>query len=787
MLTGLSGARSRLRAIVYAITAKVSVGHRYAIIPLLYALATAAMLWPLVTHIRSAVADSESDPLLNAWALRWVQHALVTDPLNLYNANQLAPNLHSLAFSEALLPQAVMAWPLWIFSHDAIFSHNAILLLTYPLCATAMYALCRSLGAMRGAAFVAGLCYTFAPFRMDNNSHLQVLSMQWMPLAILAVIRFVQRPTRWRGAAVVAALLLSALSSVYYLVIFGTGLAVFLLVELVRQRRAFISRTGLRLAVALALTALLLVPFSLPYLQMQREQRITRTLDEAYGNAARADSYMTVTTGSLLWRHVLPTSGLAHSGLAYGPLFPGLVVVVLALFGLAHVRRPWMAGALALGLAGLVLSFGPTWSVKDAGHPLPYRFLYTHVFGYQGLRGPDRFTVLVLLALCVYAAAGATWLVERAQQRAAPLARAGLLVTAIVAGGVLLDDGTRLSPVVPVDRSAATLAPYRWLAAQSDTGIVAEFPIRTMQTRTAFYSTYHWRPVLWGHSGLTPQAHYELAKRLVGEGDAIGTADLDMLRDMGVGTLLIHQSAYSADAFDRIRGALATAPVRVRLLDHVGDADIYRLTGRPSGPAPTLTVQFAPSPIVEKHGNLPGEFLVENDGTENRMLYTVARPSFMVEVRDTNGKLVGRREMTAPVHAVATPGRVVIPFSVPLNELPGSYRVTLAGNRLPAFQGSVSATVQIVDAGNLPRLTLAGQRIVSASVFVPGERVAVWVTLKNQTTIALPETMAGPGGAIDAVLPRSRATRAVSSRMAREAVLSYGYHPRPEERYAGRR
>jgi hypothetical protein len=274
-----------------------------------------------------------------------------------------------------------------------------------------------------------------------------------------------------------------------------------------------------------------------------------------------------------------------------------------------------------------------------------------------------------------------------------------------------------------------------------------------MQDRTAFYSTYHWHPVLWGHSGLTPQAHYELAKRLIGEGDAVGPADLAMLRDMGVGTLLIHQSAYPGDEFDRIRNALATAPERIRFLAHVGDSDIYRLTGGPPGPAPTLAVQFAPRPVVQEHGNLPGVLFVENDGGDNRMLYTVDRPSLIVEVRDMNGRVVERRAITAPVPAVATPGRVAIPFSVSLDAPPGIYRAALMGNHLPAFGGSPATAVQVVDAGNLPQLTLTGQRIVSASVFVPGERVAMWVTLKNQTTVSLSETTAGPGGEIDAVLP----------------------------------
>src|SRR5262249_47649788 len=173
----------------------------HVLIPALYIVLTVVLLWPLVQHARSAVADTVGGPLLYAWTIRWVQHTLLTDPLHIYNGNMFAPNPRSLAFSDAMLPQAILAWPAWLVTHDSLLAYNLSVLITYPLCATGMYALCRALGANRGAAFLAGLLYAFTPYRMDNNSHLQVLSMQWMPLAFLAVIRFVQAGSRDDGDA----------------------------------------------------------------------------------------------------------------------------------------------------------------------------------------------------------------------------------------------------------------------------------------------------------------------------------------------------------------------------------------------------------------------------------------------------------------------------------------------------------------------------------------------------------------------------------------------------------
>jgi len=726
--------------------ARLQAWRWYWLIPLVYVLITALMLWPLVAHLRSAVPDAEADPLLNAWTLRWVQHALVTDPLNLYNANQFAPSTHALAFSEAMIPQALMAWPVWLVTRDALFSHNLLVLLTYPLCATAMYALCRGLGAVRGAAFIAGLCYAFAPFRLANVSHLQVLSMQWMPLTILAIIRFVQRPTWWRGVAVTLMLTLSSLSSLYFLVMFGTGLAVFLVVEAIRQRRAFRSRTGIGVGVALAATALILVPFSIPYLQMQHEQGITRPLGEASFNAAHAWSYLTVLPGSLLWQHLLPLAGRGPS-----PLFPGLLLTLLAAVGFLLVRRPWLSGIAALGIVGFILSFGPTLGNDQHGIPLPYRLLYTHVFGYQGLRGPDRFTVLVLLALCIFASLGGTWLAERLQRSSWPLVRSGIVVTALIAGGVLLDDGARLAPMVPVDRSAATLAPYRWLATQHDTGVVAEFPVSTYQARTAFYSTYDWQPVLWGHSGLTPQAHYELEKRFLTHHEYVGPGDLEVLRDMGVGTLLIHQSAYSPTAFARIRHQLAKAPQQIRLVTHIGDCTVYQLIAPPAPTEPAVGVQFDAG-LVVTGGTLQGQIHVRNDAAFADMLYVVNRPTLVVEIRDGAGKTLARQNVGVTVPAIAPPGGIAVPFRIPLTQPPGTYRATLIAEGVARVEQPVTVPLRAVSGDALPHLMFDGRQVRSTRVFATGEPVSLWMTLRDQTTMPLPGTTAGPDGAI-AVTP----------------------------------
>ncbi len=725
----------------------VAVRNRwYFIVPSLYTVITILLLWPLVSHIRSAVADTLGDPLLNAWTLRWVQHALVTQPAHLYDGNMFAPNLRSLAFSELLLPQAIIAWPFWLVSHDALFAYNASLLLTYPLCGVAMYALCRGLGAIRGAAFLAGLAYAFAPFRMDNNAHLQVLSMQWMPFTILAILRCMQRPTRWRFAAVAATTALAALSSVYYAVMFGTALIVFLVVEAIRQRRRFGARAAVGLLAALALAAVIVAVIDIPYLTVRREHNIVRTLDEAYDDSAHTLSYMTVTPGNYLWNRWLPTSGTEHSA-----LFPGAVLLVLSIAGLRAVRRPWMAGFAALGAVSLVLSFGPTWDDKTSGTPLPYRFLYQHIVGYQGIRGPDRFDSVVLLALCPFAALGATWLWCTACWRSPRLRSIAPMIACVGSLLVIVDCASQSLPTIPVDRSATTLAPYRWLASQSNTGIVAEFPVAATDLQTAFYSTYHWHDVVWGHSGFIPAATYQLRGHFVGRNDYPSPDDLGALADMGIGTLLIHRSAYPPSQLAEITAGLQRSTASIAFLGSIGDCDLYRLQPDAAAPPLTARVMLTTNPA----GNLdqlPGKLSLINPGATARMLYTHGRLDFSAEISSAAGKHISIQPIQISLPAMIASGPVTIPFSVELPKNPGTYTITLHAPTIPILENQPVVTVTVISPTALPNLTLINQEITSPALYKPGESVAMWFTQKDGKTIALPDTNALPNGTLHVTL-----------------------------------
>src|SRR5262245_3577656 len=81
----------------------------------------------------------------SVWNVAWVAHALLTDPLNVFNANIFYPHRLTLLYSEANLAAGALAVPAYWLTRNAFAAHNAAVLLSFVLSGTGMYYLVRYL------------------------------------------------------------------------------------------------------------------------------------------------------------------------------------------------------------------------------------------------------------------------------------------------------------------------------------------------------------------------------------------------------------------------------------------------------------------------------------------------------------------------------------------------------------------------------------------------------------------------------------------------------------------
>ena len=74
-------------------------------------------------------------------------------------------------------------------THSASLLYNAAFLVAYVGAALGAFLLAREITGSGAAAVIAAAAFAFAPYRVAQLSHLQVLSVGWMPVALVALAR----------------------------------------------------------------------------------------------------------------------------------------------------------------------------------------------------------------------------------------------------------------------------------------------------------------------------------------------------------------------------------------------------------------------------------------------------------------------------------------------------------------------------------------------------------------------------------------------------------------------
>jgi hypothetical protein len=635
-----------------------------------YTVITLAMTWPLARGLTRDVAWDLGDSVLNMWILAWdceQFRAILTGHFShlrtFFDANIFHPAPLTLAYSEHLVPQALQIFPIYALTGNPILCYNLLFLSTFVLSGLGMYLFLRELTGNAIAAFVGGLLFAFAPYRIPQSSHLQVLSSQWMPFAFYGFRRYFNTGRRRALAGAAAAVIAENLSCGYYLLYFSPFVAAYVLWEMWRGDRWRDRRTWLDLSAAVVVVVAVTIPLVIPYARVSEELQLSRSMTEVTRLSADVYSYGTASETERVWgRHLADVFPKAE-----GELFPGLVAALLAFIGLLWGEpyhrppnpigfapratdnprwRTWLAVALgvvavihavagftaialrrvtlslwlfdvrlgnvtqlllraALAYAGMLalspaarrrgaaffrsrgffvvallaaawLSLGPAPQVL--GRPLdlasPYRFLWNYVPGFEGLRVPARFAMIVFFMLAVLGGYGAAAIIRRP--------RGGILLGALAAAFLyeagaapFIINGT--TPVRGFNSPEARLyagdrapAVYRAVARVPPDAVVAELPIgqTDFDLRAMFYSTTHWRSLVNGYSGFFP-VRYGRVTFALGEIPRHPGVSMSMLREMGATHVIVHEAAYLD----------AEGPQTTNALQSLGARELFRDAG----------------------------------------------------------------------------------------------------------------------------------------------------------------------------------------------------------------
>jgi hypothetical protein len=396
--------------------------------------ATLIFFWPLV--IRMDSYSPGGDAMFNAWTLARDQHCILGQGCPNYdNANIYFPHKDTMLYSETQLSAGFITLPLYAIDHNPLFSFNVLTILSFFLSGWFMYMLVKRLSkGNEPLSILAGLIFEFAPFKMAAVWHLQNLSIFCLPLIILCVLKFFEYRQKKYLWALFFVLLYQFYASwyqmVFVLIAIGTLLLAMKLFRLVPWKPTLMIGG----VVVLALVATL--PLAKEYIRFSKSNKATFSVtDQALYSSSVADyvtPYSKTISGQIY--HKLDPTGHQDSYNLDSYSYQGFVLyfVAIGVVITAFIMRKrnkesqrdfrTIMSLAAVGIVGLLLSFGPLLKVKDSylyGHvvngagiaiAMPYLLVDKFLPQLSFIRAIGRISVLLLVVLCCFLAYVALWL-----------------------------------------------------------------------------------------------------------------------------------------------------------------------------------------------------------------------------------------------------------------------------------------------------------------------------------------------------------------------------------------
>ncbi|MCS6839631.1 MAG: hypothetical protein NZ701_02500 [Roseiflexus sp.] len=458
------------------------------------------------------------------------------------------------------LPDAVITLP-FNYLAGPIAAYNVAVVLAFTLTGYAGFLAARMFTTHTAIALLCGALLTASPFhvvRMQVNQ-LHLISMQWVVLAMIAVIQ-IEHQSGWRpilATAVTAAI--ASLTSWYWALALGLFGMVWCLLSIACSRERFVLCKRYTLVAIVAI--ILLSPVLLGIVRLAEHAPVSGTYapGDHYTRAYSADLFALFHPSALGWAWGRQAQDVIRSVApdGYSPdgwyIAPGWTLLGCATIGIWRVgRMHWRL--IAAGAVVWLFSLGPSLCVMgfDTGFPLPYALIANLPLISSG-RKPALLGVVVIVILTIFAAAGLEYLVQRLRsERRSALFLASVGLFAAVELWPAVD-----RPIFTFERHAL----FEQIAHRP--GAVADLPLQlTEDSRSLRNQMIHGQPILGGYVARWPEyASLNVPLlRLI--------ADMDPPKD----DIVPHMS-------DQLRAMQCVYPVRHVIIrrDQVSSADEQRL------------------------------------------------------------------------------------------------------------------------------------------------------------------------------------------------------------------
>jgi len=372
-----------------------------------YLVLSLAMTYPLLLHLNTALLG-DGDAWLFVWNFWWWRfsltnglHPFCTDYIHFPTG--ICAYLHTWNFANT--------WPTlplqWIASTTTIY--NICAMATFVFAGWGMFRLARYLGIGTPAAFLAGVAFSFNAYHYgEANGHLNLMTYQWIPFYLQAVLAGLERWTFRRVVIATLWLTLVALSDWYHLLFCILGTGVLVVAKMTFDRRRFLKSAGGAVLVGI-LAAVLLFPLLSGMIRQAAsvpQERISAGFSPdllSFFLPPPTTSYSQWLRSSDLWSKLTSEASTPWSLFLFAPL--GLLM-------LRGWNRRWVSIWI---LVFFTLSLGPILHVAGYtidGILLPYGWL-EKIPGFYLARTPIRLHVMTWVGLSLLYGLGAVRLSGR--------------------------------------------------------------------------------------------------------------------------------------------------------------------------------------------------------------------------------------------------------------------------------------------------------------------------------------------------------------------------------------
>lgn len=670
-----------------------------AFVIILYTILSVILTFPLIENIQNAMPLG--DPMLNTWILAWDVHSILTDPSNLFNANVFYPfTNNSLAFSEHLFANIFIALPIIVMTHNPILSYNIIFLLSFILSGFGMFLLVDHHINDKYSAFFAGVVFAFCTYRFAHLGHLQLLTAQWMPFSLLYLDRFLRKSTYKNLLLFYIFFVLQVLSSWYYtfyiIIALGLYFIYFYISNPSIKNKIFYDLDfKFKLVIFIIFFIIIILPFTLPYIQVQHEYGFTRSLGEIDMYSADVADYFLTPPNNVLYGKISQPYQ-EHRNWVEHSLFPGISVIFLSLFGLLSINKlrtynfrkihvvyegiSTQNFYVILAFFAFVLTLGPTLHFfgNVINLHMPYYYFFKYVPGFDSMRVPSRLNIIVMLSLSVLAGYGLNKLIKT-KNKSKKILISSLFVIIVISESLYIPLGVAITPTGEEIPDV-----YKWLSNETGDFAIVELPTGYFtttgnnlhyDTKYMYYSTYHWKKLVNGYSGFFPPKYIEILDELQ---TFPSNESINVLKSLEVEYIIIHSNEFAEDKWNDMKKEIANDYKDVILVETFGKDYVYQinLENAYNAPLNVSLIQVHMPNHIQKDELYTNSITITNDNEHDYISKPFEKIKIYMNFTSNLSDYIFDESTYLPL-IIKSHSSLNIPFNMRSPKLTGKYNVVI--------------------------------------------------------------------------------------------------------------